>query len=217
MKQATDKSRKSSEDSSPDEGLRSLVAQYRQAYPRLTTVAAAIVGDQAQAEDIVQEAAIIAMEKIADFEVGTNITAWLAEIVRRCALNYRRKMQNRKTYAADPASLVQLAQDSSGATVTGSIVDSGGNLLADQSAFDDEVSIALRRLSHDARCCLLLRTIQKLSYSEIAQIMQIPEGTAMSHVHRSKNELRNRLRPTTLEKLALEKPPLQQTLPERPR
>jgi RNA polymerase sigma-70 factor (ECF subfamily) len=206
MNQATTKSRAASEDSSSDEGLRSLVAQYRQAYPRLTTVAAAIVGDQVQAEDIVQEAAIIAMEKIADFQVGTNITAWLAEIVRRCALNYRRKTQNRKTYAADPASLVQLAQDSS-SMAAGSIVDSAGNLLADQSAFDDEVSTALSRLSHDARCCLLLRTLHKLSYTEIAQIMQIPEGTAMSHVHRSKNEMRNRLRPTALQK----------SLPDNPR
>jgi RNA polymerase sigma-70 factor (ECF subfamily) len=212
MKQATDKSRNEDsrtrgEDSSSDEGLRSLVAQYRQAYPRLTTIAAAIVGDQAQAEDIVQEAAIIAMEKIADFQVGTNITAWLAEIVRRCALNYRRKTQNRKTYAADPASLVQLARDSSGELVAAPLVDASGNLLADQAAFDDEVSIALQRLSHDARCCLLLRTIQKLSYTEIAEIMRIPEGTAMSHVHRSKNELRNRLRPT----------PLEESIPDQPR
>jgi RNA polymerase sigma-70 factor (ECF subfamily) len=216
MNQATDKSRndnspKRGEDSSPDEGLRSLIAQYRQAYPRLATVAAAIVGDQAQAEDIVQEAAIIAMEKIADFQVGTNITAWLAEIVRRCALNYRRKIQNRKTFAADPASLVQLAQDTATA-VPSPIVDPAGNLLADQSAFDDELSIALGRLSHDARCCLLLRTIQKLSYTEIAEIMQIPEGTAMSHVHRSKNELRNRLRPTTTVKS-----PSAKSFPERPR
>ena len=207
MKQATDKSRKTAEDSSSDEGLRSLVAQYRQAYPRLTTIAAAIVGDQTQAEDIVQEAAIIAMEKIADFQPGTNITAWLAEIVRRCALNYRRKTQNRKTYAADPSSLVQLAHDSSGGRSAAlPIVDRQGNLLADQSAFDDEVSLALQRLSHDARCCLLLRTIQKLSYAEIAEIMRMPEGTAMSHVHRSKNELRNRLRPTALEKSAPDHP-----------
>jgi DNA-directed RNA polymerase specialized sigma24 family protein len=59
---------------------------------------------------------------------------------------------------------------------------------------------------------LLLRTIQKLSYTEIAEIMQIPEGTAMSHVHRSKNELRNRLRPTTTVKS-----PSAKSFPERPR
>lgn len=194
MKQATDKTREKTKGSSLGEGLGDFVAQYRLAYPRLTTIAAAIVGDQTQAEDIVQEAAIIDMEKIADFQVGSNLVAWLAEIVRRCALNYRRKTQNRKTYAADPASLVQLAQDSVRGRVASPIAERTGELLADQSAFDDELMIALQRLGPDARCCLLLRTIQKLSYIEIAEILQIPAGTAMSHVHRSKNELRNRLR-----------------------
>lgn len=193
MRQATGKSRNLAEDSSSDEGLRELVAQYRVAYPRLATIAAAIVGDQTQAEDIVQEAAIIAMEKISDFQVGSNIGAWLAEIVRRCALNYRRKTQNRKTFAADPSTMMHLAQDPAGGMARLPIVEGTGELLADQSAFDDEVLTALKRLSPDARCCLLLRTIQKLSYADIAEIMHIPEGTAMSHVHRSKNEMRNRL------------------------
>jgi RNA polymerase sigma-70 factor (ECF subfamily) len=195
MNQPTGKSGKNSEDSSTDEGLRDFIAQYRQAYPRLTAIAAAIAGDQVQAEDIVQEAAIIALEKLDEFEPGTNLVAWLAEIVRRCALNYRRKTQNRKTYATDPAGLVQLAQASTFGLAASPIADRTGDLLADQSAFDDEMIVALGRLSHDARCCLLLRIIQKLSYTEIAEIMQIPEGTAMSHVHRSKSELRNRLRP----------------------
>jgi RNA polymerase sigma-70 factor (ECF subfamily) len=195
MNQPTGKPGKNSEDSSTDEGLRYFIAQYRQAYPRLTTIAAAIAGDQIQAEDIVQEAAIIALEKLDEFEPGTNLVAWLAEIVRRCALNYRRKTQNRRTYATDPAGLVQLAQASTFGLGASPIADQTGDLLADQSAFDDEMIVALGRLSHDARCCLLLRTIQKLSYTEIAEIMQIPEGTAMSHVHRSKSELRNRLRP----------------------
>lgn len=200
MNQPTGKPGKNSEDSSIDEGLQDFIAQYRQAYPRLTTIAAAIAGDQIQAEDIVQEAAIIALEKLDEFQSGSNLVAWLAEIVRRCALNYRRKTQNRKTYAADPASLVQLAQsstlsESASSESASPVAEQTGDLSADQSEFDDEMIIALGRLSHDARSCLLLRTIHKLSYTEIAEIMQIPEGTAMSHVHRSKNELRNRLRP----------------------
>jgi DNA-directed RNA polymerase specialized sigma24 family protein len=40
---------------------------------------------------------------------------------------------------------------------------------------------------------LLLRTVEKLSYAEIAALMDMPEGTAMSHVHRSKMALRERL------------------------
>ena len=141
-------------DPSLDVGLGDFVAQYRQAYPRLTTIAAAIVGDQTQAEDIVQEAAIIAMEKIAEFQHGTNLVAWVAEIVRRCALNYRRKTQNRKTYAADPSSLVQLAQDPTAGHGASPIAERTGELVADQTAFDDEVMIALATAR--SRCAMLL-------------------------------------------------------------
>ena len=49
---------------------------------------------------------------------------------------------------------------------------------------------ALQTLSDEARCCLLLKVVQQLSYAEIAVLLQIPAGTAMSHVHRAKKALR---------------------------
>jgi len=58
----------------------SFAAHYREAYPRLTLVAAGVTGDRQSAEDIVQEAAVIAFEKAARFTPGTNFGAWLAEI-----------------------------------------------------------------------------------------------------------------------------------------
>ncbi len=54
-------------------------------------VAAAIVGDRARAEDVLQEAAMIALGKLDTFEAGTSVQAWLAQIVRYVALNHRRR------------------------------------------------------------------------------------------------------------------------------
>jgi len=68
-----------------------------------------------------------------------------------------------------------------------------GELPQDQTAFDDEVMQALQSLGEVARACILLRTIEGLSYAEISQILAIPEGTAMSHVHRSRKALRHAL------------------------
>ena len=171
----------------------SFAAHYREAYPRLTLVAAGVTGDRQSAEDIVQEAAVIAFEKAARFTPGTNFGAWLAEIVRRCALNHRRKKQLRRTFPADP---VVLGQMDSGAVPVGEvspIARHSGEILENQAAFDDELMSALNQLSEDARSCLLLRIVEKLSYAEIAALMQMPEGTAMSHVHRSKAALREKL------------------------
>jgi RNA polymerase sigma-70 factor, ECF subfamily len=153
-------------------------------------VAAGVTGDRASAEDIVQDAAVIALEKAGEFRPGTNFAAWMAEIVRRCALNHRRKTKGRRTYAADPAVLARVGDRALGGAEYGPVATTKGEVLANQAALDDKLVAALGRLSADARSCLLLRTLEKLSYSEIAQLMRIPEGTAMSHVHRSRATLR---------------------------
>jgi RNA polymerase sigma-70 factor (ECF subfamily) len=168
-------------------------AHFQACYRRLALVAAGVTGERQSAEDIIQEAAIIAFEKIDQFQQGTNFSAWMAEIVRRCAQNYRRKTLHRRTFAADPAILSEAHGDERHAGETSPIIAGGGELAPDQTSFDDELSEALGSLTVEARSCLLLRVLESLTYAEISELLNIPEGTAMSHVHRSKSALRRRL------------------------
>ena len=142
------------------------------------------------AEDIVQQAFAIAVEKDLRFKSEGQLVAWLSGVVRRCALNHRRKIQRRKTQATDPTILSNVESENI-ATVKSS--QEAMNLSTTQTSFDDEVVNALKQLAPDARACLLLRTIEQLSYKEIAQLMEIPEGTALSLVHRSRQKLRELL------------------------
>ena len=80
-----------------------------------------------------------------------------------------------------------------------------GELPKDQAHFDDRVLTALNSVGEIPRSCLLLRTIEHLEYSEIARVLEIPEGTAMSHVHRTRQYLRERL--ADLESSVLRKGP----------
>ena len=74
---------------------------------------------------------------------------------------------------------------------TASPIDSKtGQLKPMQNSFDDRVKSALLEVAPNARSCLLLRTVEGLSYKEISKLMSIPEGTAMNLVHRSKKKLR---------------------------
>ena len=70
------------------------------------------------------------------------------------------------------------------------VLTAGGELRADQGAFDDQVLACLGALEPTARACLLLRTVLDMRYREMARVLDVPEGTAMSHVHRAKRELR---------------------------
>ena len=69
--------------------------------------------------------------------------------------------------------------------------------LATQVGADGFLSKAngLEALGEVPRACLLLSTLRELSYGEIAALLTIPEGTAMSHVHRARLVLRERLAP----------------------
>ena len=189
------------EENRPDGGQEShratdpelFAAHYQTAYPSLHLIASGIIGDRTHAHDIVQEAFVIALEKSDQFVAGTNFVAWLSEIVRRCSLNYARKIRGRKTTPTDPDLLAQTKEDVAERPASWPISTDTGELIKTQYDFDDETMRALGDITPEARCCLLLRVIQDLSYAEIAELMQIPEGTAMSHVHRSKRRMRESL------------------------
>ncbi|MCA9241241.1 MAG: RNA polymerase sigma factor, partial [Planctomycetales bacterium] len=166
-------------------------AHYQRAYPHLAAVAAGVLGKREGAEDIVQEAAGIAVAKGKRFDNAGALAAWLIGVVRRCAQNERRKSQRRRTYAADPVVMATQPLPPPGEL---SPVDSAtGRLIEGQSSFEDRLQHALLELTEEARCCLLLRTVHELDYTEIADLLTIPRGTAMSHVHRSRQKLRRLL------------------------
>ncbi len=161
---------------------------FRRAAPVLWCVAAATLGNRDGAEDAVQDAALSAMRRLDSFHAGTNFTAWMSKIVRFTALNQIRHARRGPQPLSD--------EDTVPATDTAPsvAVTSAGELLPDQSQFDDRVLHGLQSLSEEQRTCLLLRTVVDLSYREIAGMLGMPEGTAMSHVHRARHHLMERLR-----------------------
>jgi RNA polymerase sigma-70 factor (ECF subfamily) len=166
-------------------------AQFQASYRTLWLVAVGITQDRAGAEDVVQEAALLALGKLDKFEPGTNFRAWMAQMVRYVALNHARKRQKHRASALGPeVEESSLTQNPSPSALR---LGGRGELPADQGIFDDQVIKALNSVSDVARACLLLRTLEHMEYSEISKVLQIPEGTAMSHVHRARQHLRERL------------------------
>ncbi|MCB9868391.1 MAG: sigma-70 family RNA polymerase sigma factor [Planctomycetes bacterium] len=168
---------------SPEAFARSFKAASR----KLWCVAVAVLGDRHHAEDVLQEAALTALGRLESFTPGTGFEAWMAQIVRYCALN-----QCRRHYRKRECGELELA-------VAARPVPAGdespvrGVLDADQGEFDDAVTRALRRLDETARASFLLRTLADLSYREIAALLEIPEGTAMCQVHRARAAMRRML------------------------
>jgi RNA polymerase sigma-70 factor (ECF subfamily) len=156
-------------------------ALLREHHRTLWFIAASVLGDKAHAHDAVQEAAMIAMSKLDDFDPSTSFAAWMGQVVRYTALNEGRKLV--RTRARGVADDERSGPDRAAAPTPG----------PEDAAFDAKVSEALQTLDDRVRACLLLRTVQGLSYAAISTALGLPEGTVMSHVHRAKAALRLRL------------------------
>lgn len=154
----------------------------------LWCIAASVLSDRAHADDVIQEAAAIALPKLDQFDRATSFPAWVGQIVRFVALNELRRRQRQRQSGADPEILgAAAAPDAQGRVRS---LDIAGRLVPDQTVFDDRVAKALGQLDEVARSCLLLRTVREMPYNEIAAVLGIPEGTAMSHVHRARAAMR---------------------------
>lgn len=169
-------------------------ALYQACSRRLWCIAAAIVGDKSRASDVLQESAVIALGKLDEFDPATSFHAWMGQIVRFTALNEGRKRQKERPQLADPVIMDEALPGAVTASGKTGPVDSKGGLKTGQAEFDDHVTAALKTLDDTARACLLLRTVLDLSYREIAETLGVPEGTAMSHVHRARKAMRDQLK-----------------------
>jgi len=165
---------------------------YRDAWKVLWCAAVSVVRDRTLAQDVVQQAAIVGLERLNDFEPDTSFISWMVRIVKNIGLNEARKSHRRRT---SPTDAVELDAATRSRGEEAAPVLTGRGLVADQGAFDDEVLHALDDLDDTARGCLLLRTVLDMAYRDIALALDIPEGTAASHVHRARKVMRDRLRP----------------------
>ena len=169
-------------------------ARFKESSNVLWLIAVGIVGDPSLADDVVQEAALVGLKKLDRYQPGTSFTAWMGSVVRYVALNQARKERRRRPNAVDLSSMDDVA---SFHTSSPADRDSNPHPCDERdrvpTLFDDRIQRALEAVSDIARTCLLLRVVEGMEYSRIAEVLGIPEGTAMSHVHRTRKFLRERL------------------------
>lgn len=158
---------------------------YETSYQTLVVVAMAQT-DRAHAEDVVQQAAMLAWERRSKFEVGTDFAAWLAAIVRGVARNHRRGEKRRtarhQRLAHEPAHAPH-RQTPEG----GDPQDPG------EGHSDPALHSALDQLSERQRECFLLRVLLDKTYDQIAAVTDLPPATARTHVFRARRQLADAL------------------------
>ncbi|MGR8009496.1 RNA polymerase sigma factor [Streptomyces hypolithicus] len=150
----------------------------------LLRVAMSLTAQPADAEDLVQDTLLRAYRAVDRFD-GRHPRAWLLTIMRRAEINRHRR--RRPHLLDDPdADLDRLA-----AVPTGP--ESTPEELVVGESFDEVVDAAYQALPLKHQQVVRLVDIDGLSYGEAAKLLDVPEGTVMSRLHRARKRIRVRL------------------------
>ena len=134
-------------------------------------------GIRADAEDVLQEAFVRVLDGRARFAGRSSVRTWLFGVIRRCALEQRRRATVRRVLSAQL--LVELVARRAPAAP---------EVLA-ESRDAAEVRRALRRLSARQREVLELVAYHDLSIEEAAAVLGVSAGSARTHYERGKQRL----------------------------
>jgi RNA polymerase sigma-70 factor (ECF subfamily) len=155
------------------------------------------------AEDLLQDTYVRALERYHLFRPGTNLKAWMFRVMTNRFINlYRRRRASPVGASYDelqpylPDSEMQrggpdarLARDFENSRNVASLMRNRAFL----DSLGDRLKAALEGLADDYRDVLILNVIGDLSYRDIADELGIPLGTVMSRLSRAKSLLRERV------------------------
>ena len=152
---------------------------------KVFNIAYKFTGKHDEAEDLTQDVFLKIFKSLDTFDRRANFQTWLVSVSRNlCIDHYRSVRKERETIDrdVDPGNLAPVAH---GASALAALEQRDRATLLRQ---------ALEELAPTLRTAVLLRDIQELSYQEIADRLQLPEGTVKSRINRGRTELARQIR-----------------------
>jgi RNA polymerase sigma-70 factor (ECF subfamily) len=153
-----------------NEAFEALVAAYRNKVFRL---AYSIVGTAATAEELAQDVFLRVWQVLDSYDGRAAPGTWIYAITRNMAINHLRSASYRRTSplaGIDPPAPVARSDDSA-----------------------EDVRRMLQRLPEELREAVTLYYLQERSITEVAAMLNLPEGTVKSHLYRARKALANML------------------------
>jgi RNA polymerase sigma-70 factor (ECF subfamily) len=154
---------------------------------RVYTICYRFTGSNADAQDLTQDVFLRVFKSLASFRSATgSFSVWLTRVTRNLLIDhYRRSKADRSTGSLDDhLPLLEEKSAISGRTE---------GMLAGREA-SELLQSALQKLSPELRETVILRDLEEMEYREIAEVLEIPEGTVKSRLNRGRAELARVLR-----------------------
>jgi RNA polymerase sigma-70 factor (ECF subfamily) len=154
---------------------------------RVYSICYRFTGSDHEAQDLTQDVFLRVFRSLKSFRAGEgSFTVWLGRLARNLLIdNYRRSKRDRVTDSIEE----QLPMLEERTAITGRTE----GLLAGREA-SEALQGALQKLSPELRETVILRDLEELEYREIAEVLNVPEGTVKSRLNRGRAELLRVLR-----------------------
>ncbi len=157
----------------------------RQHWRKVFNIAYKFTGKHDEAEDLTQDVFLKIFKSLDTFDRRANFQTWLVSVSRNlCIDHYRSVRKERETIdrGVDPGELAPVAPTTSPFAAL------------EQRDRVELLRKAMDHLPPTLRSAVLLRDIQELSYQEIADRLDLPEGTVKSRINRGRTELARQIR-----------------------
>lgn len=158
------------------EAYDSLVQKY---LPRVVSIAAGIVRNAHDAEDLAQEAFVKAYQHIGRFRAGEPFGPWIYRIVTNLSLDVRKhrvKFRHEELGDSEPAARRDDAE-----------------LPAMANEIARRIDVALETLPEMQRVVARLHLVEQFEHQEIAAMMGLSDGTVRSHLSHARKKLQEKL------------------------
>lgn len=156
---------------------------YRRHAGRLFSLACRMVGNTADAEDLLQEIFLLAHRKLDGFKGESALGTWLYRLGMNVCLDHLRSRSSRMVRATD-------SFDADAGPVIPATRADAAELVVDRV----DLERAIGQLPEGCRAAFLLHDVEGFEHHEVATILGIAEGTSKSQVHKARLRLRGLLR-----------------------
>lgn len=147
-----------------------------------------MVADREEASDLVQEIFVSVHQNLRRFREDAKLSTWIFRISKNHCINRLKYLKRRgrgRSEEYDERNELALS-DALGPAP-------GPDAALEVARERARVQWAISQLDPDARMLVALRDIEGLSYEEIVDITELPEGTVKSRLHRAREKLANLL------------------------
>jgi RNA polymerase sigma-70 factor, ECF subfamily len=154
---------------------------------RLLNMAYRYTGNYSVAEELTQEIFLRVYQNLAGFRTQSgSLNSWVLRVGRNLIIDhYRAHRKERNVAGSDELEVLDFGEESRPANPFENLY------LQEKARF---VHAGMEQLSPELKEAVLLRDIEGFAYQEIADMLQIPEGTVKSRINRGRIELAKVLR-----------------------